>query len=434
MSEDKKTTKKKSFSFDWLIGGVLTKVGDTFDRLTGRGWNPSSSLATSKLVEKLKFLLDSEVRELDDRGKFVPHIIKLKIQWNKFSTDSDEELEKLEHELHAAAIDHINDKLYHTYAPLNIEIKTDYFTEGVRMLASFGKYAENEEDEVAINVTLPNLRTDQLLSDNKITVNLSGQDQTVVQPQEEIYLAKYSLQGKDKEVVLNFSKKKRISVGRFKENDLSIFDQSISKVHASLVFNNEKGLMVADTGSTNGTFLNGERIKYGKAFPINEETTVKFGNVEVVFEKQFTEQIYEESINHQNGELMPTQAVVELDEQTPIEAKQKVNQLNPSEIHIPKPDVSTEIKAAKLEQTKLDSKHEKAKDNTPKLAKTEAWNQTHENNQPSSNGLKEDDLINKKSRLENEKVKHEEIKPQPESESEKKSKQINIDETQDWEI
>ncbi len=108
------STDKKSFSLDWLVGGVLTKLGDTFDRFTGRGWNPSSSLATSELVEKLKFLLDSEVRDSDGKGKYVPHIIKLKMQWNKFSTEAEPQLKKLENELHAAAIDHINDRLYHT--------------------------------------------------------------------------------------------------------------------------------------------------------------------------------------------------------------------------------------------------------------------------------------------------------------------------------
>jgi pSer/pThr/pTyr-binding forkhead associated (FHA) protein len=39
--------------------------------------------------------------------------------------------------------------------------------------------------------------------------------------------------------------------------------------------------VVADTGSTNGTFINGQRIAYGRAFPINEGDKVKFGNIEV---------------------------------------------------------------------------------------------------------------------------------------------------------
>lgn len=64
-----------------------------------------------------------------------------------------------------------------------------------------------------------------------------------------------------------------------------IDDASVSKIHASLVLNAENQLMVADTGSTNGTFINGQRIAYGKAFMINDGDMVKFGTVEVVFRR-----------------------------------------------------------------------------------------------------------------------------------------------------
>lgn len=283
MNSENKAEANKNFSLDWLVGGVLTKLGDTFDRFTGRGWNPSSSLATSKLTEKLKFLLDSEVKDLGKDGKFVPHLIKLKIQWDKFSTDAEEDLDGLKYELQAAAIDHINDKLYHTYAPLDIEIKTDYFTDGVRMLASFGKFSENGEDvEAAVNVTVPNLKMDGLLTDNKITVNLSEEK---IQFEDDIFTARFETKGRSKETKLDFTANKRISVGRSAENALTIDDQSVSKIHAALVLGKEKQLMVADTGSTNGTFINGQRIAYGKASAFDDDAKIRFGTVEVAFER-----------------------------------------------------------------------------------------------------------------------------------------------------
>ena len=42
--------------------------------------------------------------------------------------------------------------------------------------------------------------------------------------------------------------------------------------------------MLADTGSTNGTFVNGERIAYGRAFVIKPGDKLKFGTVEVALE------------------------------------------------------------------------------------------------------------------------------------------------------
>ncbi|MBV9958375.1 MAG: FHA domain-containing protein, partial [Acidobacteria bacterium] len=78
---------------------------------------------------------------------------------------------------------------------------------------------------------------------------------------------------------------RRLSVGRGKDNDLLINDGSVSKVHAALVLNREGTLMVADTGSTNGTFINGRRIAYGEARQIEEGDVVGFGDVEIRFRK-----------------------------------------------------------------------------------------------------------------------------------------------------
>src|SRR5215204_475223 len=274
MSEENNSPKKK-ISIEWLMRGVLTKIGDTFDRLTGRRWTPSSSLATSELSEKLKKLLDLEVKDLGAKGKFVPHNVKLKMQWDKFSTDSEEAITRLENELKIAAIDHINDKRYHTYAPLHLEVTPDYFTEGVKLLVSFDKFDE-EKREAAVNVTVPQIKVGDYLPE------LPPEAKPEAAP--ETFIANFAFNDKPKRVALTFREKQRRSVGRTKENDLALEDPSVSKIHAALVFNSEKQLLVADTGSTNGTFVNEKRIAYGRAFPIGGTDKVKFGNIEVAFQ------------------------------------------------------------------------------------------------------------------------------------------------------
>lgn len=272
MSDKKSPETKKTFSIDWLISGTLTKIGEIFDRFTGRKWQPSSSLATSELIVRLKKLFDSEVRNLDGKGSFVPHNIKLKMQWNKFSTDAEDSIKKLEYELLAAAIDHINDNRYHTYKPLNIEIKPDYFTEGVKFIASFG---ELDNEEVEMNVTVPQMKSSDLLPE-ETPAEFSG----------EIFVAEFTLNNKPDSVSLKFTEGTRITVGRTKESSLSLNDPSVSKAHATLILNAENQLMVADTGSTNGTFINNQRIAYGRAFPVNEGDKLKFGTVEVFLRRQ----------------------------------------------------------------------------------------------------------------------------------------------------
>ena len=264
-------TPKKSYSADWLVQGVLTKIGDAFDRFTGRGWKPSSSLATSEVIERLKKLMDAEVRENGDHRKYVPHNIKLKMQWDKFSTDSETGLDKLRDEMLTAAVDHINDRRYYTYAPLSLEVKPDYFTSGVKLLVSFDKFEDEREAE--INVSIPGMKTADILPEKAATAN-------------ERVVARFTASGKTTERTLLLEEGKRLSIGRTKENDLPVDDSSVSKFHASLMLNIEGRLVVADTGSTNGTFVNDERIAYGKAVTLEPSDKIRFGAIDVTLEIQ----------------------------------------------------------------------------------------------------------------------------------------------------
>lgn len=271
---DHKQVNRKHMSADWFLRGALTRIGDTFDRFTGRRWTPSSSLATSELVERMKRLLDSEAKEVPGKGRVVPHNIRLKMQWDKFSTDSDEALKRLENELLTAAADHINDSLYYTYAPLHVEVKPDYFTEGVKLYVGFDKFSE-DEPEVELNVTITGIQAEQLSS----PPNTDDEVKTGSR-----FMAKYDHKGYPREMVLEFPPGYRASVGRTASNDIVLDDPSVSKIHASLGYA-DGNLIVADTGSTNGTFINGERIEYGKAIHVDETDTVKFGNVEMRFSR-----------------------------------------------------------------------------------------------------------------------------------------------------
>ena len=222
MSELKPVSSGKT-SADWLLRGVLTKLGDIFDRFTGRRWIPSSSLAASELSERMKQLLNAEAKNVAGKGVVVPHNIKLKIQWDKFSTDSESSLKALETELLTAAVDHINDSLYYTYAPLSLEVKPDYFTEGVKLLVSFEKF-NDDTTEAEVNVSVPSVNLGTL-------VNAQPEIPAAQSPEFEI-VAKFLLSGTSKEIKLNCSAGGRISVGRTGENGLTIDETSVSKYHA----------------------------------------------------------------------------------------------------------------------------------------------------------------------------------------------------------
>lgn len=257
----------KNLTPDWFVQGALTRIGDMLDRLTGRGWKPSSSLATSGLIERMKTLMEGEIEEAENGRKFVPHNIKLKMQWDKFSTDSEESMKALENELLIAAVDFINDNRYYTYAPLRLEVKPDYFTSGVKLFVGY----DNTDEEAELNVTVPGMNVTDLLP---------KQDAARIRTLK----AQFAVPNGQMTKHFDLEPNRRISVGRTKENDIALDDPSVSKFHASVMINSDGHVVVADTGSTNGTFVDGERIAYGKAMTVNR--SVKFGTVEVNFTVQ----------------------------------------------------------------------------------------------------------------------------------------------------
>src|SRR5690606_2913573 len=175
-----------------------------------------------------------------------------------------------ENEFLIAAVDHINDKHYFTYAPLSIEVKPDYFTSGVKLYLSFDKL-EGDGSDAELDVTVDNLKVDDLIPPEPApAAKMTGK-----------LAVSFVAAGKPVTRTLDVEEGTRLSVGRTKENDIAIDDQSISKTHASILLRAGGSLVVADTGSTNGTFVRGERIAYGKAIPISSGDALLFGLVKV---------------------------------------------------------------------------------------------------------------------------------------------------------
>lgn len=67
-----------------------------------------------------------------------------------------------------------------------------------------------------------------------------------------------------------------ISVGRTTSNDLTFNHTSISKFHAYFIQKNEGTWFLQDANSSNGTFVNGQRIPAEAPTPISDGMTVQF--------------------------------------------------------------------------------------------------------------------------------------------------------------
>lgn len=256
-----------------LLRRVLEGMGEVVDRKLGRVTVNQGGLTTSQLIERMKRLIDERVRDEGRKGRFAPHLLKLKVEWGTHSEAPPEIIKELEHEVLAAAIDHINDCRYRTFAPVVIETEVDIFTSGVSVDPTFGEFEEElkQQDE-------ERRRAAELGPTNIPKGAPSVHDVNVT--------ARVTTAGGSREFNLAFRPGgRRLSVGRGRDNELCVNDGSVSKIHAALVMNREGTLLVSDTGSTNGTFINGRRLAYGEARQIEEGDVVGFGDVEVRFHR-----------------------------------------------------------------------------------------------------------------------------------------------------
>jgi hypothetical protein len=255
-------------NYDWLVRGVFAKLGHMLDLKMGREPEVRSNLATSEVSDRLRAVLDANAREVPGKGIMVPHNIQLKMQWDKFSDESEEMIQALETELTVAAVDHINDSLYRTFVPVKVRALRDYFTEDVKIAASFEEF-EEEGLPLPANETDPELEEPQPVHDVPNTPQL--------------FLVARIQGDNSSEREIEVSETRRVSIGRAASSSLMIDDASVSKIHATVAIGTDGDLSVADTGSTNGTFIQGERIAFGVSVPFRPGDTVTFGTVDVEF-------------------------------------------------------------------------------------------------------------------------------------------------------
>jgi hypothetical protein len=254
-----------------ILRRVLESMGSVVDRRLGRTIEPRSGLTTSKLIERMKRRIDERVRDGGNKGKIAPHHLVLKVEWGTHSEAPPEILSDLKHEVIAAAIDHINDHRYRTLAPVEIDAEVDIFTTGISVDPTFGEFEEDlrrqDEEARAAKAGVPIPGSAPPMPDIEVSARITTQQGT-------------------RELPLIFKPGgKRLNVGRASDNELSLNDPSVSKIHAALLMTGEGTLLVVDTGSTNGTYINGRRIAYGESRVIEDGDVVGFGDVEVRLRK-----------------------------------------------------------------------------------------------------------------------------------------------------
>jgi pSer/pThr/pTyr-binding forkhead associated (FHA) protein len=75
---------------------------------------------------------------------------------------------------------------------------------------------------------------------------------------------------------------KAFGIGRDKHNAVIILDEKVSKFHAVVTFSQGKAY-IRDIHSTNGTFVNNNRLKPNENTVLNHKDIISLGNTQITF-------------------------------------------------------------------------------------------------------------------------------------------------------
>lgn len=92
-------------------------------------------------------------------------------------------------------------------------------------------------------------------------------------------------------------------LGRSSENDLQLPEMSVSRTHAQLMIDPEGPIRLTDLGSTNGTFLNGKRLRPHQPASVEDGDRISFGPSMIVkfscpdpYEEDYQRQLFERAV------------------------------------------------------------------------------------------------------------------------------------------
>jgi hypothetical protein len=246
--------------FEHNLRLLFERLGAKLDSLVGGSDQQNGSVrsALGRFSPQLQRVIDKSLKD-DEQGNscLAPHCLRVLLDYETFSKFSQPGLRKLQQELSIFAEQYINDRRYKLSQPLNLTVTYDPIVSSPVVRADFGEIARVQLTSAT-----------DAINDSSSIYRL----QSVSGP-----LA-FSIDLKDLKKGGN-----PVTIGRAGDNTVHLDDKSVSKFHATLAVDPEGNVILADCGSTNGTFVN-DRSVDGRV-KVTSGDLLGFGDIRLRFER-----------------------------------------------------------------------------------------------------------------------------------------------------
>jgi hypothetical protein len=253
-------------SLETNLRKLFDRTGAAFDKLLhgkkDSAEAPSLRDLTNRLSPSVQKSIDNNIRREGDTVT-APHRIAVLLDYNTFAQLEQSEIQSLKRELEQVASDHIINRRYSTESPMVLNVTYDPL------------------------VAVPLVRADFAPLNNLARAELKSSDfsKAGFTPSGRLSLRLRSMNSRfslDQKIDRLKPGGNPVTVGRGRDNDIVIDDRSVSKFHSTIALTQDGKLIVADVGSSNGTFVNNKAIKSREVVDLGDVIT--FGDIEVRLE------------------------------------------------------------------------------------------------------------------------------------------------------
>ena len=255
------STKDADFSsrLESFARRLFERIGAAIDFALrrGGGFEGGARADLASLGPLIERAVEDDLKREDSR-LLAPNLIELRYDYETYTRMGASRREFLQRELDANIYEYIYNRRYATLGEVQVRIAYDAFTRGLEIRTGFG------EPRPPV-----------------VPQNAPAEAQ-----------APGRAKGGTVEVVLQIEGGSRIlrarvgsgagpvGVGRNSANALIIDDSTVSNFHAALTISANGDLLLADRGSSNGTYVNGVTLETGGRIIIRDGDRLKFGDIE----------------------------------------------------------------------------------------------------------------------------------------------------------
>lgn len=241
---------------------VLGRIGASVDERLSTGGSAFAAHEVGALAASIERAIEAKVRA-DRRGvrRLAPDRFSVLLTYEDDAKLSDADRKALAGELAATAYEFVVNHRYETLARVYVEVGCDLFAKSARVEASFSPEPGESASGAARDVR------PVAAGEVKAPSSSEGDYQFVGAGGKPVVRVRLEPGGDP------------LTVGRAAGNRLLVDHESVSKFHATVTLTRDNRLVVADLGSTNGTYVGADRSPIGSPRVVEPGSRLVFGDV-----------------------------------------------------------------------------------------------------------------------------------------------------------